>query len=102
SNTRPRLNYDIRHINVVVKLADGLAIVTGPTQLEGDRGKASDLRAGAAMIIARLMSDCITEMTGLEHIQRGYEDITGKLTSLGAKIWLEDMTDEEIEQFQHS
>lgn len=93
---------ELRRMNATIKVESGSAIVAGPTLLEGARVKASDLRAGAALIIAGLMANGITEITGLDHIERGYEDITGKLTSLGANIWLEDMTEEEIEQFQHS
>jgi len=101
-NARLKHIDELRRMNAVVKVEGGSAIVSGPTKLEGARVKASDLRAGAALIIAGLMAEGVTEITGLEHIERGYEDIAGKLTSLGANIWLEDMTDEEIEQFQHS
>src|SRR5699024_3889680 len=101
-NARLKHIEELRRMNAVVKVEGGSAIVSGPTQLEGARVKASDLRAGAALTIAGLMADGITEITGIEHSQRGHEDSSGKLTSLGAKIWLEDMTEEEIEQFQHS
>lgn len=93
---------ELRRMNALIKVESGSAIVSGPTQLEGTKVKASDLRAGAALIIAGLMANGHTEITGIEHIQRGYEDIAGKLTNLGARIWLEDMTDEEIKQFQQS
>lgn len=93
---------ELRRMNASIKVESGSAIVTGPSQLEGARVKASDLRAGASLVVAGLMARGITEITGLEHIDRGYEDLTGKLLSLGANIWREDMTDKEVEQAEHS
>jgi len=92
---------ELRRMNASIKVESGSAIVSGPSQLEGARVKASDLRAGAALVIAGLMANGITEITGLEHIDRGYEDLTGKLTTLGANIWREEMTEEEAEQVRN-
>src|SRR5690625_2661087 len=83
---------ELRRMNALIKVEGGSAIVTGPVQLAGASVKASDLRAGAALIVAGLMADGITEITGVEHIERGYEQITEKLVHLGAKIWREDLT----------
>jgi len=93
---------ELRRMNGVIKVEGGSVIVSGPVQLEGAKVKASDLRAGAALIIAGLMANGITEVTGLEHIDRGYEKITEKLTNLGANIWREEMNEQEIIQFQNS
>ncbi|MDC3416787.1 UDP-N-acetylglucosamine 1-carboxyvinyltransferase [Aquibacillus salsiterrae] len=93
---------ELRRMNAQIKVEGGSAIISGPVQLEGAKVKASDLRAGAALIVAGLMADGVTEITGLEHIDRGYEQLTEKLTNLGAKIWREEMTEQEIEQFQNS
>lgn len=93
---------ELRRMNAAIKVEGGSAIVSGPVQLEGAKVKATDLRAGAALIIAGLIADGITEITGLDHIERGYEKIVEKLTSLGANIWREEMTDQEIRQFQNS
>lgn len=93
---------ELRRMNALIKVEGGSIIVSGPVQLEGAKVKASDLRAGAALIIAGLMSNGITEITGVEHIDRGYEDITEKLSALGARIWKEEMTEEEIKQLQNS
>lgn len=90
---------ELRRMNASVKVEGSAAIITGPTQLEGARVKVSDLRAGAALVIAGLMGNGITEITEIDHIDRGYENITEKLNSLGANIWREKMTDEEKEQF---
>ncbi len=89
-------------MNAQVKVEGGASIVTGAVKLEGAKVKASDLRAGAALIIAALMADGVTEITGVEHIDRGYERITEKLVALGANIWREEMSDQEVEQFQNS
>lgn len=93
---------ELRRMNASIKVEGGSAIVSGPSRLEGTKVKASDLRAGAALVIAGLMADGITEITGIDHIERGYENITNKLIELGAKIWYEEMSPEEIEQFQNS
>src|SRR5690625_4188866 len=61
---------ELRRMNAQIKVEGGSIIVSGPVQLEGARVKASDLRAGAALVIAGLMADGITEITGLEHIDR--------------------------------
>ncbi|PXW92063.1 UDP-N-acetylglucosamine 1-carboxyvinyltransferase [Streptohalobacillus salinus] len=93
---------ELRRMNAKIKVEGATAVIQGPVQLEGAKVRATDLRAGAALIIAGLMAEGVTEITGLEHIDRGYEQLTRKLSSLGAKIWREDMTREEIEQFQNT
>ncbi|GGH71204.1 UDP-N-acetylglucosamine 1-carboxyvinyltransferase 2 [Compostibacillus humi] len=93
---------ELRRMNAVIKVQGGSVIVNGPVQLEGAKVKASDLRAGAALVIAGLMANGVTEITGVEHIDRGYEKITEKLTNLGANIWREKLTEEEILQIRNS
>ncbi|NBJ69693.1 MULTISPECIES: UDP-N-acetylglucosamine 1-carboxyvinyltransferase [Clostridia] len=93
---------ELRRMNASIKVEGGSAIVSGPVQLQGAKVNATDLRAGAALIIAGLMADGITEITGLDHIDRGYENITEKLTNLGAKIWRDKMTQQEIQELQNS
>ncbi|MFP7734057.1 UDP-N-acetylglucosamine 1-carboxyvinyltransferase [Priestia aryabhattai] len=93
---------ELRRMNASVKVEGRSAIINGPIQLQGARVKASDLRAGAALVTAGLMAKGITEVTGLEHIDRGYSHLVDKLSDLGAMIWREEMTQEEIEQFQNS
>lgn len=77
---------ELRRMNANIKVEGNTAIVEGPTQLEGASVTATDLRAGAALIIAGLMANGTTEIYGIDHIERGYEEMTEKLTSLGAKI----------------
>ncbi|AXI10648.1 UDP-N-acetylglucosamine 1-carboxyvinyltransferase [Oceanobacillus sp. 143] len=93
---------ELRRMNATIKVEGGSVIVSGPAQLEGAKVKASDLRAGASLIVAGLMANGITEITGLEHIDRGYENITEKLIGLGARVWREEMTEKEVIQFQNS
>ena len=93
---------ELRRMNAQIKVEGRSAIVTGPVQLQGAKVKASDLRAGAALVVAGLMAEGVTEITGLEHIDRGYSHLEEKLTGLGATIWRESLTEEEIEQVQNS
>jgi UDP-N-acetylglucosamine 1-carboxyvinyltransferase len=89
---------ELRRMNATIKVEGRSAIINGPIQLEGARVKASDLRAGAALVIAGLMANGVTEVTGLEHIDRGYSHMVEKLNGLGATVWRESLTQEEIEQ----
>jgi hypothetical protein len=65
---------------------DRSAIITGVNRLVGARVNATDLRAGAAMVIAGLMAEGVTEIGGVGYILRGYENIDKKLMQLGARI----------------
>lgn len=69
-----------------IKVGDGCCYVNGPTPLHGTRVQATDLRCGAALVIAGLMAEGITEITNVYHIDRGYDNIDRKLTALGAQI----------------
>ncbi len=62
------------------------AIVVGPTSLSGTDVWATDLRCGAALVIAALMAKGTTTIHDIYHIDRGYEDIVSKLSDLGANI----------------
>lgn len=62
------------------------AAITGPAHLTGCTVRATDLRAGAAMILAGLVAEGSTEICDIYHIDRGYEEIAAKLTRLGADI----------------
>jgi len=65
------------------------AIVEGVRELRGAPVMASDLRASAALLIAGLAAKGKTEIYRIYHLERGYEDIDGKLAQLGAKVWRE-------------
>ncbi len=92
---------ELRRMGANVKVEGRSAIITGPATLQGARVRASDLRAGAALVVAGLMAEGVTEVTGLEHIDRGYSSLVEKLDGLGATIWREKMSEEEIEQLQN-
>jgi UDP-N-acetylglucosamine 1-carboxyvinyltransferase len=62
------------------------AVVRGVARLEGAPVRALDLRAGAALILAALGADGVTEIADIGHVDRGYEDIDAKLTALGAEV----------------
>lgn len=65
--------------------------INGPSKLVGKEVKATDLRAGACLILAGLKAEGETVVTNVEHVLRGYENIIEKLTNVGAKISLEEV-----------
>jgi len=69
-----------------IRQSEKTAIITGPSKLKGEEVVATDLRAGAAMVIAGLIAKGKTTINDIEHILRGYENIVEKLTAVGAKI----------------
>lgn len=71
-----------------IKTEGKSAIIRGVKELTGARVRASDLRAGAALIIAGLSAQGRTIVTENEHIERGYEEIDKKLSKMGAQIYL--------------
>ena len=62
------------------------AVIRGVERLRGARVRATDVRAGAALVLAGLVADGETEVTNAEHVDRGYEDLAGTLRSLGADV----------------
>jgi len=77
---------EIRRMGAIIKVEDRVAIIEGVDHLTGAPVVATDLRAGAALVIAGLMAEGVTEITNVEHIDRGYERLEQKLVSLGADI----------------
>lgn len=65
--------------------------VSGPTKLNGKKVTATDLRAGACLVLAGLVATGETIITDIEHVLRGYENIIEKLSNVGAKIVLEEI-----------
>lgn len=76
-----------------IKLNGNTAILRGVDHLSSATVAATDLRAGAALVIAGLMAKGRTEIAGVEHIDRGYEDLIGKFRSLGGRIGRTDEDD---------
>ena len=64
--------------------------VCGPSSLKGKLVRTSDLRAGAALVLAALSASGETTITDIKHLLRGYSDLIKKLSNVGAKIWLID------------
>lgn len=77
---------ELMRMGVGIKTEGRTAIIKGVPKLTGATVKATDLRAGAALIIAALAAEGETIITNSEHIDRGYENIIDKLNSLGAQI----------------
>lgn len=69
-----------------ILLEDHHAVIRGVSQLQGAPVNSTDLRAGAALVLAGIASEGCTTVHGVEHIDRGYEDYVGKLSSLGADV----------------
>ena len=74
------------------------AIVRGVPQLSGAEVRSPDLRGGAALVVAGLEADGYTTVSGVHHIDRGYEGFVEKLASLGAKISREEVPDPEEDE----
>ena len=85
-----RVNHvpELARMGADIQVLGGQIVYNGPTQLSGAPVKASDLRAGAAIVTAGLMADGQTEITNIEFILRGYSNIIEKLSDLGADIRL--------------
>ena len=85
------------HLKELSKMGMGLsregmvATFYGPCELHGETVEATDLRAGAALVIAGLIAEGKTTITNVEHILRGYEGIIEKLTDVGAKIEIKEI-----------
>lgn len=83
----------IKHLNSMganIMLFDNSAVIKGKTALKGKHVVATDLRAGAAMMLAGMLAKGTTTITNIEHILRGYENIVDKLSNVGAEIKLID------------
>lgn len=74
------------NMNAQIKVDGRTAVISGGSRLRGAKVCATDLRAGAALILAALAAEGETEVTGTHHIDRGYVDIANKLRLLGADI----------------
>ena len=76
---------ELKRMGANVKIEGRSAIIEG-SPLTGAKVKATDLRAGAALILAGMIAEGTTEVTDIEHIERGYVKIHEKLKALGANI----------------
>lgn len=85
---------EFRRMNANVKIEGRSVVIKGESDVQGAEVKATDLRAGAALVLAGLIADGQTTVTNLYHIDRGYVDFVGKLKALGAEI--ERVQDEKV------
>ncbi|MBG9978089.1 UDP-N-acetylglucosamine 1-carboxyvinyltransferase [Ruoffia tabacinasalis] len=87
---------ELNRMGANIKVDGDIIRISGPSKLQGAPVRASDLRAGACLVIAALIADGETVITGVSNILRGYTDIVGKLKAIGADIeMIEDDTVEE-------
>ncbi|EPZ45551.1 MULTISPECIES: UDP-N-acetylglucosamine 1-carboxyvinyltransferase [Alicyclobacillus] len=77
---------ELQRMGANIHIEGRTAVVDGVDRLSGARVTSTDLRAGAALVIAGLMADGLTEVHGLHHIDRGYDNLVGKFQAIGAKI----------------
>src|SRR5210317_615459 len=77
---------ELKRMGADIKINGHSAIVKGIKQLKGAPVMATDLRASASLVVAALAAHGITEISRIYHLERGYEDMVGKLQALGAKV----------------
>ncbi|MGM0924716.1 MAG: UDP-N-acetylglucosamine 1-carboxyvinyltransferase [Bacillota bacterium] len=77
---------EFRRMNGDIKIEGRSVIINGPVNMQGAEVAATDLRAGAALVLAGLVADGYTRVTELKHVDRGYVDFHGKLAAIGADI----------------
>lgn len=85
---------ELKRLGAHIQVDGKVAVVEGVQQLVGAPIQACDLRAGAALVIAGLAAQGTTELSHVQYIERGYEDLVGKLRAVGADISLLDDPDE--------
>ncbi len=93
-----RVNHipELRRMGAKAFVEGSLISLSGPTQFVGAQVSASDLRAGASLIVAGLMAEGTTVISNVENILRGYDHIIEKLSALGADIMMVDTVSEEV------
>ena len=78
--------FELNRMGADIKVEEKTAIIKGPTHLTGSPVKATDLRAGAALVLAGLCAENTTTVYNIELIERGYENFVEKLSGVGADI----------------
>jgi len=94
-SSRFRYTDEFKRMGAQIQVDGNLAIIEGVERLTGAQLEACDLRAGAAMLIAALAAHGISEISNVQYIERGYEDVIGKLRGVGGSIRSVEVPDEE-------
>ena len=89
---------ELRRMGANISVEGRVAVIEGVERLKGAPVKATDLRAGAALIVAALGAEGVTEIYDIHHVERGYENMEVKLRSLGADIQKVDEPDPTAEE----
>jgi len=77
---------ELQRMGADIRLKGNIAVIRGVPFLSGAPVMATDLRASAALVLAALAADGMTTIQGLQHLDRGYENLTEKMQKLGAKL----------------
>ncbi len=91
---------ELQKMGAQITIEGNCASVKGVDELYGTHVIASDIRASCALVLAGLVAQGVTVMTGLNHWRRGYESLENKLALLGADIALKQVTDKQLEHIQ--
>ena len=94
-DNRYRYTAEFRRLGANIQVDGKVAIIEGVDKLTGAPMEACDLRAGAAMVVAGLAAQGTSEISHVQHIERGYEDMIGKLSGVGADIRAVEIPDPE-------
>ncbi len=85
--------FELNKMGANIDVDSPSSFVNGKTKLHGTKVTATDLRCGACLVVAALMANGVTEIHDVYHIDRGYDNLDGKLAQLGAKLWRETVED---------
>lgn len=77
---------ELQRMGANIEVGNANSVIHGPSKLYGDKVTATDLRCGASLVVAGLIAEGVTEIHEIYHIDRGYDNLDGKLISLGAVI----------------
>ncbi|GFZ93137.1 UDP-N-acetylglucosamine 1-carboxyvinyltransferase 2 [Paenibacillus marchantiophytorum] len=91
----------LRRLGAEIELRKESAFIRGGVPLQGSWVHATDVRAGTCLLLAGLAAEGSTIITGVEHIERGYEDVIGSFKSIGAKLSMREMDAQELPGLIH-
>ena len=97
-NNRFKYVDELKRLGARIQVDGKMAVLEGVDHFTGAPVQAPDLRAGAALVIAALAAHGTTEISHVQYIERGYEDIVGKLRAVGADISMVDEPEAEKDE----